>query len=93
MCVCVFLVVTDVELVPVNRGAHGVCVPCCDRCGGSAGGQGGSGCVCVCVCVPCCDRCRGSAGGQGGSQCVFLVVTDVEVVPVDREALSVCSLL
>ena len=45
------------------------------------------------MCVPCCDRCGGSAGGQGGSQCVFLVVTDVEVVPVDREALSVCSLL
>ena len=40
------------------------------------------------MCVPCCDRCGGSAGGQGDSQCVFLFVTDVEVVPVDREALK-----
>ena len=66
-------------------------VPCCDRCGISVSGQGGL--QCVCVCVLCCDRCGGSAGGRGGCRCVFLVVTDVEVVPVDREALSVCSFL
>ena len=34
-----FLVVTDVEVVPVDSEAQ--CVPY-DRCGGSAGGQGGS---------------------------------------------------
>ena len=43
-----FLVVTDVEVVPVDREALSVCVcvPCCDRCRGSAHGQGGSQCEC-----------------------------------------------
>ena len=47
--------------------------------------------------VPCCDRCGISVSGQGGPQCVcvcvFFVVTDAEVVPVDGEAVGVCSLL